>query len=322
MLDVVALGELVIDFSPAGFSDEGNALYERHPGGAPSNLLAAVTKLGGKTALIGMVGEDEFGFFLRDTLVSCGVGTQGLRLSPDAYTTLAFVHLDQSGNRSFTVMRRPGADTCLPLEQVDFSLIGGARIFHVSAASLTHEPTRGSAFAAAKYARERGVPVSFDANYREVLWDAETARRVMREFLPLVDILKVSDEEMTLLSGTEDLAEGSRMLAGYGPKLVAVTLGPRGCFYRHPAGCGSLPAYDVKVVDTNGAGDIFLGSVLSQLCESGKPLAAFGREELEAIIRFANAAGSVCASRRGGLLSAPTREEVLRCMNGIPSLAV
>lgn len=320
MLDVVAFGELVIDFSPAGFSEEGNALYERHPGGAPSNLLAAVTKLGGKTALIGMVGEDEFGLFLRDTLVSCGVGTQGLRLTPNAYTTLAFVHLDKSGNRSFTVMRKPGADTCLPLSQVNFGLLDGAKVFHVSSASLTHEPTRGSAFAAAKYARERNIPVSFDANYREVLWDKQTARRTMHEFLPLVDILKVSGEEMRLLVGTDDLAAGACYLAGYGPALVMVTLGPQGCFYRHPAGCGRLPAYDVRVVDTNGAGDVFLGAVLSRLCEDGKLLAEFGCEELENIVRFANAAGSICASRRGGLLSAPTREEILRCMDEVPSL--
>ena len=245
MYDVVALGELVIDFSPGGVSAGNHALYERQPGGAPSNVLAAVARLGGKAAIMGMVGDDSFGYYLKDMAESCGIDCTGLCFTGDAYTTLAFVHLDSSGERSFTVMRKPGADTQLRKEQVRTDMIKQTGIFHVSAAALTDEPCREAAFYAAQYARQEKKPVSFDANYRDVLWDREQAIRIMKTFLPLVDILKVSEEEMTMLTGTTDIPQGAEQLYGGGISLVTVTCGEKGSYYCCQGGHGFVPAYQV-----------------------------------------------------------------------------
>ena len=245
---------------------------------------------------------------------SCGIDCTGLCFTGDAYTTLAFVHLDSSGERSFTVMRKPGADTQLRKEQVRTDMIKQTGIFHVSAAALTDEPCREAAFYAAQYARQEKKPVSFDANYRDVLWDREKAIRIMKTFLPLVDILKVSEEEMTMLTGTTDIPQGAEQLYGGGISLVTVTCGEKGSYYCCQGGHGFVPAYQVQAVDTNGAGDAFLGTLLYELCQTGSRPEAIPLQQMEHMIKAASAAGALCAARPGALVGGPVWEEIRELM--------
>lgn len=315
MTDVTALGELVIDFSPGGFSKEGHSLYERQPGGAPSNVLAEVVKLGGSAALMGMLGNDEFGEYLLKKVKESGIGTEGIRFTDKAYTTLAFVHLEKSGERSFTVMRKPGADTMLEKEQINTQMIEDSKIFHVSSASLTDNPCREAAFWAAKYAKEHGKLISFDANYREVLWSRKEAVDVMNAFLPLVDILKVSEEEMELLTNTNDIPVGSQMLSENGRKLVTVTMGEKGSYFHYVNGAEYVKPYKVKMVNANGAGDAFLGGLLYQMCCTGMKMEDLTIKEMRSIVQFASACGAICATQQGALLCMPTKKEVIDFIN-------
>lgn len=311
MGDLVALGELLIDFTPAGRSASGNLLLEANPGGAPANVLAALTRLGGGGAFIGKVGDDHFGHFLAEVLRAHNIDTSGLRFSTDAQTTLAFVHLDENGDRSFSFYRRPGADTRLRVEDLDLGLIDGARVFHFGSLSLTHEPARSATLAAAAYARERGRVVSYDPNWRPPLWESESAAKEgMRLGLRYADLVKLSDDELALLTGETDLERGSARLAEQGIGLVIVTLGPKGCYYRFSRGEGYLPAFEVTAVDTTGAGDAFLGGLLYQCCRRERTLTELDSSELDSILTFANAVGALCVTKRGAIPAMPSMDEV------------
>ena len=321
MLNVVALGELLIDFTPAGTSQAGNILFERNPGGAPANVLAAVTKLGGTGALIGKVGSDQFGFFLRDVLKGHGIDGRGLRFSKEVNTTLAFVQLDEHGDRSFSFYRKPGADTTLAPEDIDFSLIDEAKIFHFGSLSMTDEPARSATKTALEYARKKGKVITYDPNWRPPLWQSEEqARENMLFGLQYADVLKISEEELALLTGTGDVETGSRQFLDRGVKIVVVTLGPKGCYYRCAAGSGFLSTYDTKVVDTNGSGDCFFGAMIWQLSRYNGALESIAPEELAKMADFANAAGAVCATRKGALPAMPGEEEILQCRISTPLL--
>ena len=321
MFDVVALGELLIDFTPAGNSQAGNILFERNPGGAPANVLAAVTKLGGTGALIGKVGSDQFGFFLRDVLEKHGIDGRGLRFSRDINTTLAFVQLNEHGDRSFSFYRKPGADTTLAPEDLDFGLIDSAKIFHFGSLSMTDEPARSATKAALEYARKKGKIVTYDPNWRPALWESdEQAKENMLFGMQYADVLKISEEELKFLTGTGDVDAGSRQFLDRGIKIVVVTLGPKGCYYRCAKGSGSLNTYDTKVVDTTGSGDCFFGAMLRQLSRYEGALEAITPEELEKMANFANAAGALCATKKGALSAMPTEEEVRQCMSSTPLL--
>ncbi len=320
MYDITAIGELLIDFTPAGQTERGDLLFARIPGGAPANVLAAAARLGGKTAFLGKVGRDAFGAFLRATLDGLGICTEGLCADPRVNTTLAFVQLDEHGDRSFSFYRKPGADVMLTYEEVRRDLVDSCRILHFGSVSLTDEPSRSATLQTAKYAREQGKIISYDPNYRPPLWeDAETAREQMLRGLRLADVVKVSGEELQLLSGAAGLEEGSARLAGYGPSLILVSLGEKGAFYRLGQLTGRQPTFQVNTIDTNGAGDSFFGAVLHRL--SGKSLAdirAMGREELEDILSFANAAGSITTTRKGSIPALPTLEEIEECRRTVP----
>lgn len=321
MFDVVALGELLIDFTHAGNSQAGNILFERNPGGAPANVLAAVTKLGGTGALIGKVGSDQFGFFLRDVLEKHGIDGRGLRFSRDINTTLAFVQLNEHGDRSFSFYRKPGADTTLAPEDLDFGLIDSAKIFHFGSLSMTDEPARSATKAALEYARKKGKIVTYDPNWRPALWESdEQAKENMLFGMQYADVLKISEEELEFLTGTGDVDAGSRQFLDRGVKIVVVTLGPKGCYFRCAKGSGSLNTYDTKVVDTTGSGDCFFGAMLRQLSRYEGSLEAITPEELEKMANFANAAGALCATKKGALFAMPTEEEVRQCMSSTPLL--
>lgn len=313
MTDVVALGEILIDFTPCGVNDQGIALFARNPGGAPANVLAMNAKLGGSSAFLGKVGADAFGAYLKKVLQSQGIETGGMVTDREIPTTLAFVQLDEQGDRSFTFYRKPGADLRLNAEEVRKDLIDGCKIFHFGSLSLTDEPCRGATLEAVAYASSLGKIISFDPNYRPALWqDVEAAKKWMAWGAEQADILKVSDEEMALLTGEADPEIGSRLLLERGPGAVFVTMGEHGCYYRNAACHGSQPACKITAVDTTGAGDAFVGAMLWQL--RGLTPGEIGNLMLKKLAAFANAAGSLTTTRSGAIPALPSYQEILRCM--------
>lgn len=329
MTDIMALGEVLIDLTQTGTDEKGIPQFAAFPGGAPANVAVAAARLGGRTGFIGMVGKDSFGSQLRQTLLNEGVDTEGLRETEESPTTLAIVSVDAAGERSFAFYRQPGADTRLtPGDAIRALDESSPKILHFGSLSLTTEPSRTAALAAVEHAKAGGVLVSYDPNYRPALWsDEEKAIRWMKEPLGQVDILKVSDEELVMLTGTEDLEEGSKMLADYGIRLVLVTLGGAGVFYRFGSCSGRIPGESVTVSDTNGAGDTFLGAVLSKLSKAGESKSGCGEEgaghagcvlnenvlseeALREILQFANRAAAKTCSRPGAIPAMPTLEEM------------
>lgn len=315
MYDVVALGESLIDFTPSGKNDLGMSLFACNPGGAPANVLAMNTKLGGKTAFIGKVGKDDFGQFLKSSMVQAGIDVSALVMTGEVNTTLAFVQLNEKGDRSFSFYRKPGADICLRTDEVNRTLLQNCKIFHFGSVSLTDEPCRSTTLEAAKIAKASGAIISFDPNYRPLLWDDENrAKTEILNALPLADLVKISEEEMTLLTSETDLKAGAKKLARYGAALVMVTLGPKGAFYDTENVCGTVPTYDVETVDTTGAGDAFWGTLLH--CIRGKTLAelrALPNTEWKRITALSNAAGSLTTIKKGAIPAMPTLQQVEEC---------
>lgn len=314
MIDVVALGELLIDFTMTGADADGYPAMAAHPGGAPANFLAALAKFGRKTALIGKVGTDKFGRLLGNTLQQAGIETRGLIASDDVFTTLAFVTLDESGDREFSFARKPGADTCIAFEEIDLSLIDEAKIFHFGTLSLTDEPARSATMKAVTYARAHGKVITFDPNLRKPLWkDLETAKEQMIWGLSRADVVKISDEEVEFLFGL-GAEEGARhILAHYGVQLVFVTCGADGCYYSNGVISGRAPSLcGIQAVDTTGAGDIFGGSAVYKLLEADKPPKKLTKEELHGIVTFACTAAGLSTTRHGGISSVPAYDEVMR----------
>ncbi|MCD7857070.1 MAG: carbohydrate kinase, partial [Clostridiales bacterium] len=265
MYDVTAIGEPLIDFACKSTDEAGYPTLAANPGGAPGNLLAALNAYGCKTAFLGKVGEDAFGKLLLGTLARAGIETKGIVSDPNYFTTLAFVTLDETGNRTFSFARKPGADTQLSFGEVDLSLIDGCRDFHFGTLSLTDEPMRSATRQAVAYARQRGKLISFDPNLRKPLWrDLEGAKRQMLWGLAQADIVKLSDEEVDFLWGCSPEEGAARLHEEYGVTLAFVTLGPEGCYYSGNGVSGRVATpQGIQVVDTTGAGDIFGGSVLS-----------------------------------------------------------
>lgn len=310
MKDIVAIGEVLIDLTQKETDELGVGQYAANPGGAPANLAVAAARLGAETAFIGKVGADAFGSYLRRVLEENGVDTTGMLTDAHEHTTLAVVSVDGTGERSFSFYRDPSADVNLRAEEIPAALLRDTRVLHFGSVSLTAEPARSATLYAAKTARENGCLVSYDPNYRESLWHSrEEAVAQMKAALPLCDILKISDEELPLLTGTNDPAEGSRQLSDLGIRLIFVTLGADGAFYRMGEHTGSVPGIRVKVGDTNGAGDTFFGAALSKLVQEN--LDTLTPERLAEIAAFANKAASITTSRHGAIPAMPRPEELL-----------
>ncbi len=312
MTDVVALGELLIDFACLKTDDDGYPTMAAHPGGAPANFLATLSKFGAKTALLGKVGTDAFGKMLTDTLEKAGIETRGLVAADDVFTTLAFVTFDAHGDREFSFSRKPGADTRLTFDELDLSLIDEARVFHFGTLSLTDEPARTTTCKAVAYAKEKGKLITYDPNLRKPLWkDMETAKEQLLWGLSQADVVKISDEEVAFLFDL-GVEEGARhILESYGVKLVFVTCGADGCYAANADAAVFVPALsDIKVIDTTGAGDIFGGSAVFKLLESGTAPAALTEAQLRDIVTFACTAAGLSTAKSGGISSVPTFEEV------------
>lgn len=316
MFDIVALGESLIDFTPSGVNEFGVALYGCNPGGAPANVLAMNAKLGGHPAFIGKVGEDGFGAFLEKTMKDAGIDVSGLVKDKKVHTTLAFVQLDETGDRSFSFYRKPGADICLEASEVKEDILTNSRIFHFGSLSFTDEPVRSATIAAVEKAKAAGAIISYDPNYRPALWDSEEqAAEMMKVGLKYADILKVAKEEMELLTGESDIARGSAILSSYGARLVMVTDGANGSYFHNSVADGHVPAFKVKVVDTNGSGDAFWGALLYRIADkTPDEMAVLTKEQLTEIVTFANAAGGLTATAHGAIPAMPNEAQIRECV--------
>jgi fructokinase len=316
MIDITALGELLIDFAPLGTTEAGVPTFGANPGGAPANLLAMAGKLGRKTAFMGKVGDDGFGKSLKQTLEQQDIDTSALVLDKAFPTTLAFIHYDSTGNRSFSFYRHLGADTQLRPEELQVKVIENCSLFHFGSLSLTDEPSRSATYEAVALAKTMGKIVSYDPNYRPLLWKSEDlAKEQMGKGIAFAHIMKVSDEELELLTGLSDIPSAAKKMLSMGPSLLFVTAGPNGAYYFTDKHTGFIKAYKVKTIDTTGAGDAFFGAALSMLCTlSLDAIKTLGSEQLDHILAFANAAGSLTTTKKGAIPAQPSREEILACI--------
>jgi fructokinase len=309
MFDIVALGELLIDFTYHGRSENGMRLFEQNPGGAPANVLCAASNLGLNTAFIGKVGKDMHGDYLRGVLEEKGIDTSGLISAKDVFTTLAFVELSETGERNFSFARKPGADTCFSACEIKRELLEGCKIFHFGSLSLTDEPSRSATIEAVKVAKKAGAIISYDPNYRAPLWKSEDeATERMQRVLHLADIVKISDEEIKLITGESSPEAAAEYLFQKGISCVVVTLGCKGA-YTAVEGASALvpiPVPDVPVVDTTGAGDAFWGGFLYKLALTGLRPNELDEAQLREFTKFANAVASLCVQKRGGIPAMPT----------------
>lgn len=311
-MDVVALGELLIDFACLGTDGDGYPTMAAHPGGAPANFLAALTKYGAKTALLGKVGTDAFGKMLTDTLAKAGIETRGIVADENVFTTLAFVTFDDHGDREFSFARKPGADTCLHFEELDLSLIDQAKVFHFGTLSLTDEPVKTATEQAIRYAKERGKWITFDPNLRKPLWKSlDDARAAMLWGLHQADFVKISDEEVEFLWGCDEKEAGKKLLTEFGVKLALITMGPKGAYLVNKTASAYGASPKVNPVDTTGAGDICGGSAVSQILRIGKPMETLNEEELSRIVRFASTAASLSTEKPGGIPAIAEYETVM-----------
>lgn len=308
--DVTALGEMLIDFTMNGQSDQGNQMFEACPGGAPCNVLAMLNKLGRKTAFIGKVGNDQFGKLLRDTIRELGIETRGLILDSDIHTTLAFVHTFPDGDREFSFYRKPGADMMLTEEDVDYELIRQSKVFHFGTLSMTDEPARLATKRALEVAREAGCIITFDPNLRPPLWDSmETAKEMMEYGFQYCDMLKISDNEIQFVTGKEDYDEGIRILQEkYQIPLIFLTMGKEGsrAYYRDIR--AEKKGFIVKAIETTGAGDTFCGCSIHGLLTNG--LDHLTEEKLEDILTYANAGAALITMKKGAIRSMPEPEHI------------
>ena len=310
-MDVVALGELLIDFTENGISSQGNPLFEANPGGAPCNVLAMLTKLGHKTAFIGKVGNDFFGKQLEDAIKEIGINVTGLRKDDKVHTTLALVHTYPDGDRDFSFYRDPRADMMLTEEEIPEELILETRIFHFGTLSMTHENVRRATKKAVAIAKQAGAIISFDPNIREPLWNSmDEAREQVLYGLGLCHILKISDNEVEFLFGTTDYDEGARLIREkYQIPLVLITLGKDGSRAYYKDLRVEVPGFvQEHTIETTGAGDTFCANSLNYILEHG--MEELTEENLKELLTFANAAASLITTRKGALRVMPTREEI------------
>jgi len=306
---ITCFGELLVDFfaDPPGASLEEAAAFVPVPGGAPANVAVGVARLGQRSAFIGKVGDDAFGRKLARVLQENGVDTRGLRFDREARTTCVFIAQPTKEHQEFLFFRNPGADMMFDENDINFALLERTRIFHFGSLSLTADPIRRALWSMLKFLEKQGTLLSFDVNYRPTLWKSrEDAFRVIWEILPRIDLLKVNEEELRLLTGKSDVEEGIQVFLQKGVKNVVVTLGREGAFFGNRQGVGRVAGFPVAVVDTTGCGDSFVAGVLSQLSDKLIP----SPKEFEKIVFFANACAALTAMKKGVIPALPTRDQV------------
>ncbi len=308
--DVIAMGELLIDFTMSGQSEQGNNLFEACPGGAPCNVLALLNKMGKKTAFLGKVGKDQFGTLLRATLEDVGINTSNLLTDEQVNTTLAFVHTFPDGDREFSFYRNPGADMMLTAEEVDEEFLAKTRLFHFGTLSMTHEGVREATKKALKAAKDKGLLISFDPNLRPPLWSSlELAKEQMEYGFGFCDILKISDNEIQFVSGKEDYDEGIRYLQEtYQIPLILLTMGKDGSRAYYKGMRVERAGFQCRTIETTGAGDTFCGSSLNYILEHD--FENLTEEQLGEMLTFANAAAAIVTTRKGAIRTMPEKVEV------------
>lgn len=309
--DVISLGELLIDFTMNGKSEQGNNLFEANPGGAPCNVLAMLNKLGKKTAFLGKVGEDQFGMLLKATLDEVGIDTSHLYRDPQVNTTLAFVHTFPDGDREFSFYRKPGADMMLREDEIDARFLKETRVFHFGTLSMTDDGVRAATKKALRIAKEEGVMISFDPNLRPPLWSSlDLAKEQMEYGFGYCDILKVSDNEIQFVTGLDDYDEGIKFLQDkYHIPLILLTLGKDGSRAYYKEMRVERKGFKMDTIETTGAGDTFCGSSLNYVLEHD--FENLTKEQLGEMLTFANAAAALITTKKGAIRSMPKREEVL-----------
>ena len=309
--DVIALGELLIDFTMNGQSEQGNNMFEACPGGAPCNVLALLNKMGKKTAFIGKVGKDQFGTLLRETITEAGIDASNLVVDENVNTTLAFVHTFPDGDREFSFYRNPGADMMLTADEVNPEVVKDTKIFHFGTLSMTHDGVREATKKAVETAKENGCLVSFDPNLRPPLWSSlDLAKEQMEYGFGKCDILKISDNEIQFVSGKEDYDEGIAYLQEtYNIPLILLTMGKDGSRAYYKDMRVERPGFSVKAIETTGAGDTFCGSSLNYLVDHD--FENLTEEQLGEMLTFANAAAALVTTKKGAIKAMPVKEEVL-----------
>ena len=313
MPEAIALGELLIDFVSLDRDRPLSALprFVGAAGGSAANVAVGLARQGVTAGFIGLVGEDPFGQFLRETMETEGVEVSHLRVHPTARTTLAFLATRSDGRKDISFYRHPGADMMLSRQDVEAGYVREARLFHFGAVSLSRSPAREATLFAARSAHEAGLLVSYDPNWRPTLWDdPEEARRVIWEAMPCADVVHCAEEEWEFVTGTEELEAGAHRILSEGPDLVAVTQGPGGCYLDNGSVRGQIAGFTVEVTDATGAGDAFVAAMLAQLLRETTPIRELPEARLRAIIGYANAAGALTCTKPGVIPSLPTRAEV------------
>lgn len=321
-MDIIALGELLVDMFPAELGRrlaEVSAFHPK-PGGAPANVAVAAARLGMAAAFIGKVGDEAFGHHLIQVLKDEGVEMRGIRVDEDARTTMAIIAKPDEHTAEFVFYRNPGADTRLRPDELDRDLLESTRAFHFGSLSLTHEPSRSATLEAIKIAREAGALISYDVNYRPSLWPTpDAALEQAMAMLPQADLLKVNEIELALLAGREHveqreeaLAAASKVLLENGPALCVVTLGQNGSFFQTAEGGAYIPPFKVETVDAVGCGDSFVAALLSRLVAGARGAwrDRLGVDELRAALRYANAAGALTSLTEGVIPALPTAAQV------------
>ncbi len=312
-MDILCLGELLIDMFPAevGRSMTDVSAFRPKPGGAPANVAVAAARLGAQSGFIGKVGDDTFGYFLENVLKAEGVNTEGIRFDPQARTTLVFIAMPDVHTAEFVFYRNPGADMLLRPEELSVTALRSTSCLHFGSLSLIDEPIRSATRRAIEIAREAGALISFDVNFRPALWASrEEAKQRVMETLPKVDLVKVNEIELDLLTGSEELESGTQALLTYGPRLCVGTLGAVGSYFHNGNDSEFIPGFEVETVDATGCGDAFIAGLLTQLVKSGQWLEQFSANELSQALRYANAVGALTALTQGVIPALPTSEQV------------
>nr|AFO84081.1 fructokinase [Actinidia chinensis] len=315
---IVSFGEMLIDFVPtvSGVSLAEAPGFLKAPGGAPANVAIAITRLGGRSAFVGKLGDDEFGQMLAGILRKNGVADDGILFDTGARTALAFVTLRADGEREFMFYRNPSADMLLTPDELNLDLIRSAKIFHYGSISLIVEPCRSAHLKAMEVAKDAGALLSYDPNLRLPLWpSAEEAREQIMSIWDKAEVIKVSDNELEFLTGSDKIDDESAMSLWHpNLKLLLVTLGEKGCRYYTKSFHGSVDAFHVKTVDTTGAGDAFIGALLCKMVDDRSVIEDEAR--LREILKFANACGAITTTKKGAIPALPTESDVLSLVKG------
>ncbi len=312
-MDILCLGELLIDMFPAeiGRGMTEVSAFRPKPGGAPANVAVAAARLGAQSGFIGKVGEDTFGRYLESVLKDEGVDTQGMCFAADARTTLVFIAMPDVHSAEFVFYRNPGADMLLQPEELPVSLLQSTTWLHFGSLSLIDEPIRSATIQAVEIAHEAGALISFDVNYRPALWSSEEqAHQRVTAMLPHVDLVKVNQMELALITGSEELENGSQILLSHGPKLCVVTLGAEGSYFHNSQYGSFVPGFDVETVDATGCGDAFVAGLLTQLVATHSRTPEFSAGQLKSALRYANAVGALTALTQGVIPALPYANQV------------